>query len=110
LRTHLSKSPLLLLDEPFAKLDYITRQSVYQWLLPFIEQRGKSYVLVTHDLDEALRLADRVVVFGHRPKGIVHVEKLDVPQRLRTSEAHAAWMFKMREQLIAHIDTRDTVE
>jgi NitT/TauT family transport system ATP-binding protein len=76
-RTFLSGRPLLLLDEPFASLDQITRGSLQEWLAGALRYEPRTVVLVTHDVQEALFLADRVVVMSPRPGRIV--EQIDVP-------------------------------
>jgi len=67
LRTLMSGKPLLLLDEPFASLDALTRAEMQEWLAGAIEAEPRAVVLVTHDVEEALYLADRVVVLSSRP-------------------------------------------
>jgi ABC-type nitrate/sulfonate/bicarbonate transport system ATPase subunit len=66
-RTLLAGKPVLLLDEPFGALDAITRAEMQEWLAGALHARSRTTVLVTHDLDEALRLCDRVVVLTARP-------------------------------------------
>ena len=66
-RTLLAEKPVLLLDEPFGALDAITRAEMQEWLAGALHARPRTAVLVTHDLDEALRLCDRVVVLTARP-------------------------------------------
>jgi NitT/TauT family transport system ATP-binding protein len=75
LRTLMAEKDVLLLDEPFAALDSITRAQIQEWLLGALEQEPKTVLLVTHDVDEALLLTDRVAVFSARPGRIVR--KLD---------------------------------
>ena len=58
---------LLLMDEPFGALDAITRSGLQEELLRIWEQTGKTILFVTHDIDEAMILADRVVVLGGQP-------------------------------------------
>jgi len=70
-RTFLSGRPLLLLDEPFASLDAITRADLQEWLAEALVTEPRTVVLVTHDVQEALFLADRVVVMSSRPGRIV---------------------------------------
>jgi len=70
-RTFLSGRPLLLLDEPFASLDQITRGSLQEWLAEALRSEPRTVVLVTHDVQEALYLADRVAVLSPRPGRIV---------------------------------------
>jgi NitT/TauT family transport system ATP-binding protein len=77
LRTLLSGRPALLLDEPFGALDSITRASMQEWLVETLAEEPRTLVLVTHDVEEALYLADRVMVMSPRPGRIV--AQLDVP-------------------------------
>ena len=77
MRTLLAGRPVLLLDEPFAALDAITRAEMQQWLADALEQEPRTVLLVTHDVEEALFLSDRVAVMSHRPGRIV--AELDVP-------------------------------
>jgi NitT/TauT family transport system ATP-binding protein len=76
-RTFLAGRPLLLLDEPFASLDQITRGSLQEWLADALEGEPRTVVLVTHDVQEALYLADRVVIMSPRPGRIV--AQIEVP-------------------------------
>jgi NitT/TauT family transport system ATP-binding protein len=66
-RTLLAGKPVLLLDEPFGALDAITRAEMQEWLAGALRALPRTIVLVTHDLDEALRLCDRVIVLTVRP-------------------------------------------
>ena len=75
LRTLLAGRPVLLLDEPFASLDSITRASMQEWLADALAAEPRTVVLVTHDIEEALFLADRVAVMSPRPGRVV--EELD---------------------------------
>jgi NitT/TauT family transport system ATP-binding protein len=77
LRTLLAGRPVLLLDEPFASLDSITRGSMQEWLADTLAAEPRTVVLVTHDTDEALFLADRVAVLSPRPGRVV--EEFAVP-------------------------------
>jgi putative hydroxymethylpyrimidine transport system ATP-binding protein len=71
LRAVLPDNPVLLLDEPFGALDAITRRSLQQWLLNVLDTADKAVVLVTHDVDEAILLADRILVMATNPGRIV---------------------------------------
>jgi NitT/TauT family transport system ATP-binding protein len=70
-RTFLSGRPLVLLDEPFAALDAITRASLQEWLAEALRTEPRTVVLVTHDVQEAIYLADRVAIMSPRPGRIV---------------------------------------
>src|SRR5689334_20690409 len=67
LRTLLAGKPVLALDEPFASLDAITRSEMQGWLAQVLEAEPRTVVLVTHDVEEAVILADRVLVMSPRP-------------------------------------------
>jgi NitT/TauT family transport system ATP-binding protein len=69
-RTLLAGTPVLLLDEPFAALDAITRGELQDWLLRTLAAERRTTVLVTHDVEEALYVADRVVLLSPRPARI----------------------------------------
>ena len=80
LRTVMTDHPVLLLDEPFAALDAITRTDLQDWLVELLDAEGRTTILVTHDVDEALRLADQIVVFSARPGRIVDRISLGAPR------------------------------
>jgi ABC-type nitrate/sulfonate/bicarbonate transport system ATPase subunit len=71
LRAVLPDNPVLLLDEPFGALDAITRRSLQQWLLNVLDTSNKAVLLVTHDVEEAILLADRVLVMAPNPGRII---------------------------------------
>ena len=71
IRTLLLDPELLLLDEPFSALDYQTRLTVSDDIGQIIRQSGKTALLVTHDLSEAVSLADRVIVLSRRPASVL---------------------------------------
>jgi NitT/TauT family transport system ATP-binding protein len=80
LRTLLPGRPVLLLDEPFGALDAITRASMQEWLAGALRAEPRTVVLVTHDVIEALLLADRVVVLSPRPGRVVTSLCVDLPR------------------------------
>ena len=71
LRTLLSGKPVLCLDEPFAALDALTRREMQDWLAQALSRERRTVLLVTHDVEEAARLGDRVVVLSPRPGRVV---------------------------------------
>jgi ABC-type nitrate/sulfonate/bicarbonate transport system ATPase subunit len=84
-RTLLSGKPLLCLDEPFGALDAITRQEMQEWLTGALVREPRTVVLVTHDVEEAIVLADRVAVLSPRPGRVVAELSVDLPHpRSRT--------------------------
>ncbi len=77
LRTLIADKPVLALDEPFASLDAITRAEMQEWLADALKAEPRTVVLVTHDIEEALYLCDRVAVLSARPARVV--EELSAP-------------------------------
>ena len=87
-RTWLAGKDVLLLDEPFASLDGLTRRDLQEWVAPILSGEGRSTVLVTHDLDEALYLGSRVLVLSGRPGRVLGI--LETPERGDTGPIEAA--------------------
>ena len=73
------KPDMLLLDEPFGALDSITRLAMRVELLRIWGAERKTILFVTHDIDEAVQLADRIVVMGARPATIQQIVAVDMP-------------------------------
>ena len=80
LRTFLAGRNLVLLDEPFGALDALTRQSMQAWLLRIWREDAKTILFVTHDVDEAAYLSDRVYVMSPRPGRIVAGVEVPLPR------------------------------
>jgi NitT/TauT family transport system ATP-binding protein len=80
LRTLLQGRPVLLLDEPFGALDAITRADLREWLAAALEEEPRTVLLVTHDVEEAVFLADRIVVLSPRPGRVVADFDVDLPR------------------------------
>ncbi len=80
LRTFLCKQDLVLLDEPFGALDALTRRTMRSWLLEVWARFGQTMLFVTHDVDEAIYLADRVYVFSPRPGQVVKELQVSLPR------------------------------
>jgi NitT/TauT family transport system ATP-binding protein len=100
LRTLLSGRPVLALDEPFASLDAITRAEMQSWLQGALSGEPRTVVLVTHDVEEAIVLADRVVVMSPRPGRAVAELDVTLPRpRRRTDPAVVALRERALEAL-----------
>ncbi len=80
LRTYLCSSDVLLLDEPFGGLDAITRARLQDWLLVTLAKLNVSVLFITHDIEEALYLSDRIYVLSDRPAVIRKEFKTDFPR------------------------------
>ena len=83
LRTWLSGCATLLLDEPFGALDALTRKELQDWLLGVWQEFGRTVVFITHDVEEAVYLADRVVVLSARPGTVMRELRVDLPRPRR---------------------------
>jgi len=80
MRTFLFKRDLMLLDEPFGALDALTRVMMQRWLLDIWQRHNRTILFITHDVDEAIFLGDRVLVVTARP-GCIKLElPIDLPR------------------------------
>jgi NitT/TauT family transport system ATP-binding protein len=86
LRTLLSGKPVLCLDEPFGALDALTRREMQAWLQGALAAEPRTVLLVTHDVEEAALLADRVVVLSARPGRVVAELAVGVPRPRRAAD------------------------
>lgn len=80
LRTVMADQPIWLLDEPFGALDAMTRDRMQQWLLGIFRQFRPAVLFITHSIDEAVFLSDRVYVLSDRPARVKHEMKIDLPR------------------------------
>ncbi len=94
IRTLLLHPDLLLLDEPFSALDYQTRLKVSDDIGSIIRSSGKTAILVTHDLSEAVSLGDRVIVLTPLPAGIKNILAVEFPKELSPLERRNTNAFK----------------
>ena len=101
LRTVLADRDVILLDEPFGALDALTRAGMQEWLLGLWESWSKTVVLVTHDVEEAVLLSDRVYVLTPRP-GRVRVEfTVDLPRPRRYEMVTEAAFVEIKARALA---------
>lgn len=80
LRTYVASSDLVLLDEPFSALDAITTSKMHEWFKGIVAKVGLSAFIVTHDVDEAILLSDKIYILGGRPGEVVrelNIKKTD---------------------------------
>jgi ABC-type nitrate/sulfonate/bicarbonate transport system ATPase subunit len=83
LRTLLAERDTLLLDEPFGALDALTRRELQDWLLALWGRFGQTVIFVTHDVEEALYLGDRVIVLSARPGRVATTLTVELPRPRR---------------------------
>ena len=103
LRTVLADQEMFLLDEPFGALDALSRTQMQEWLLGMWESLNKTIVLVTHDVDEAILLSDRVYVMTARPGRMKLVEQVELPRPRSAEMVTDSSFVSMKSTLLASI-------
>ena len=83
LRTYLSSQGIALLDEPFSALDALTKATMHTWYLEVMQEIELSTLFITHDIDEAILLSDRIYIIAGRPGQIADEIVIDVPREDR---------------------------
>jgi ABC-type nitrate/sulfonate/bicarbonate transport system ATPase subunit len=104
LRTLLAGRPVLCLDEPFGALDALTRLTMQRWLADALGREPRTVLLVTHDVEEAVLLADRIVLLSPRPGRVVAT--LDVPLE-RPRHRSDSEVVSLRERALAALGAAD---
>ena len=104
LRTILMESDLMLLDEPFAALDALTRENLQEWLLQILSRFQKAVLFVTHSIDEAIYLSDRIYMISERPGRIILQTEISLPlprsRSLVTSPLFASYRQTLMQALM----------
>ncbi len=105
IRTLATDPDILLLDEPFSALDYQTRLNVCEDVATIIRSEKKTALLITHDISEAISLADRVLVLTARPARVAHSHTLDFgdipPLKRREQPLFSVWFERLWGELNA---------
>jgi ABC-type nitrate/sulfonate/bicarbonate transport system ATPase subunit len=100
-RTLLAEKPVLLLDEPFGSLDSLTRADMQEWLGRALEGEPRTVLLVSHDVEEALFVADRVAVLSPRPGRVVDEIAVSLPRpRARRPTVTSTEFVALRERAL----------
>ncbi len=101
---------VLLLDEPFSSVDALTRGELHELILGLWEKAGFTVVLVTHDVDEAVFLSDRIAILSSRPSSIVEVLKTDLPRPRNRMQTPALPRFlEIRHHLLERLTGRSSI-
>ncbi|MDQ0270828.1 ABC transporter ATP-binding protein [Cytobacillus purgationiresistens] len=101
IRALLSPQPLILLDEPFSALDELTRADMQRWLLDIWEQHQPTILFVTHNIEEALFLSDKILILSEKPAAIK--KSYDVPfQRPRNEDLFLEETFLQSKKEVYH--------
>lgn len=99
LRALLSPQELMLLDEPFSSLDALTRSEMQRWLLELWEDNRRSVLFITHNIEEALLLSNRIYVFSGRPGSVLHTVDVPFPRPRREEITDSPDFLKLKRQL-----------
>lgn len=104
LRTYLFSRQVALLDEPFSALDMLTKSAVHDWYLQVMEQIHLSTLFVTHDIDEAILLSDRICLLTGKPGRITKEIQIEKP-RPRTKDFSLSEQFlEYKRQILSHLE------
>lgn len=104
LRTFLSSEEIMLLDEPFGALDSITRGNMQKWLLEIKNTLNNTILFITHDIEEAILLSDRIYVMGSKP-GIIKEEiVVDFLKENKNKRLLSPKLLKIKEDIISIIN------
>jgi len=101
-RALVAKPEILLLDEPFGSLDALTKIEMQDEILNIREQQKTMMVMVTHDIDEAVFLADRVIIMSDRPGKIVDIVRIELPENRDRGSADFSWY---KQKIFKHFFT-----
>lgn len=99
-RTMFAEKRILLLDEPFGALDALTRRELQDWLLDVWRRFGQTVMFITHDVEEAIYLGDRVAVMGPRPGRIVKTVDVPLPRPRRQAMITEPVFFSLAAELL----------
>jgi ABC-type nitrate/sulfonate/bicarbonate transport system ATPase subunit len=103
-RTTLAGGELLLLDEPFGALDALTRAALQRWLLELWGRLGRACLLVTHDVEEAILLADRIYVLSRRPGRVILERQVPLPRPRSREQLAQPVALALKAELLAALE------
>ncbi len=100
LRTYLFADDIMLLDEPFGSLDAITRRKMQLWLLGILEKLNASVLFITHDIDEAIFLSDKIYLLSKRPAVVKEIFDVDIKKPRESSDLTSKEFIKIKEKIL----------
>lgn len=108
IRALLSEQNLLCLDEPFSALDEFTRLDMQNWLLSVWEAHPRSVLFITHSIEEAIYLADRIIILSKRPARIKEEIKVPFARPRHPVMLATAEFIALKQHIFAQMETRKT--
>lgn len=106
MRTFLCRQEIVLLDEPFGALDALTRRTMRRWLLDVWARFRQTVLFVTHDVEEAVFLSDRVYVFSPRPGRVIRELEVHLPRPREERLSSDPLFLAYRDELLASLGVR----
>lgn len=106
LRTYLFSEQVALLDEPFSALDMLTKSAIHDWYLQVMEQIQLSTLFVTHDIDEAILLSDRVCLLTGKPGHITREIRIEEPRPRGKDFPLSRRFLEYKQQILSHLESQ----
>ncbi len=107
LRTYLFSEGVALLDEPFSALDTITKSAIHQWYLDVMEQITLSTLFITHDIDEAILLSDRIYIMSGKPGRITAELAVETPRPRGREFTLSSEFIQYKKQILQLLELDD---
>ena len=103
LRTYMASSSVALLDEPFSALDTLTKSEMHRWFLNVMEKIDLSILFITHDIDEAILISDRIYLLGGKPGTITDEIIINEPKPRRSDFNLTDEFLQYKRQIISKL-------
>lgn len=103
LKTYLTSKDIILLDEPFGALDAITKRKMQNWLLELISKMNSTILFITHDIEEAILLSDRIYIISEKPAVIKKEIKVNLNKEKYENIATSEEFIKIKKEILSII-------
>lgn len=107
LRTYLFSEKVALLDEPFSALDMLTKQTLHEWYLEVMDKIHLSTLFVTHDIDEAIMLSDRIYLITGKPGRITKEIVIEKPREKRKDFNLSEEFLRYKREIVEQLNKKD---
>ena len=104
MRSYIFSQDVILLDEPFSALDAITKKSIHKWYLDIVEKMNISTLFITHDIDEAILLSDRIYLLSDSPGRIIGEFVIDEPKPRNDKFNLSTKFIEYKKEILSMID------
>lgn len=100
LKTYLTSNDIMLLDEPFGALDSMTRKRMQEWLLELIKEMKSTILFITHDIEEAILLSDRIYIISEKPAVIKGEINVNLPKERNENIVTTEKFISIKKQIL----------